>query len=377
LRENLAGVRVIKAFDKQDDEIARMDEQSAEVRRYELKAGSYNAFIGPSITLTGAITIAGILFASYYRMEGINAGLAIGEVITIVNYVNQVLGAMSRVPRIFMMWSRANTSAHRIADVMETDESTSYGKETEALDDRVTLEFKDVSFTYPGAAREALTNVSFAIKKGETVGVIGGTGAGKTTLLGLILRLYEPDSGEIILEGRPIADYTREALSAKVTAAMQQYNIFALSVGENIVLDHEHDDSRLGKAAESAQIMNMINKVKDGFGYRITQTGTNISGGQKQRVSTARTLYREGALTVLDDVASALDYKTDLALRTALRTNYRGKSVLIISQRVSAVQSADNILVMDDGMIVGQGAHSDLIASCSAYGEICESQDSR
>jgi ATP-binding cassette subfamily B protein len=376
LREDLAGIRVIKSFDKAEHEINRFDAQSGEIMANELKAGTYNAFVWPTIALTNSLTVAAILFAAYWRMQGSEnlPGIAIGEVVTVVNYVNQILMAMSQVPRIFMLFSRANTSAVRVSEVIETEAATVYGTETAPLSEETVLELKNVGFNYENSKKEVLSDINFSVGKGETVGIIGGTGSGKTTLLHLILRLYEPTRGEIYLQGRRIDTYTKDYMRGTVTAALQQYNIFAMGIGENITLDRPHDPSTLQRAAEAAQIMDFIQQADGRFDYPVTQTGTNISGGQKQRVSVARTLYREAELTVLDDVSSSLDYKTDLLLRTALRTAYKGKSVLIIAQRISSVLSADKIIVLRKGKIAGIGTHDELMANCGTYREIAQTQ---
>ncbi|MCL2057301.1 MAG: ABC transporter ATP-binding protein/permease [Oscillospiraceae bacterium] len=373
LRESLAGVRVIKSFDKAEHEIERFDEQSGQVRANELKAGTYLAFVSSTIALTNGVTVAALLFASHWRILG--AGLTIGEVVTIINYVNQILMAVSQVPRIFMLFSRANISAARINEIMEIDETTDYGKEASPLDETKTLSLENISFSYPKSSARALENISFTVAKGETVAVIGGTGAGKTTLLNLILRLYEPKSGTITLQGRDIRSYTKNYLHDTVTAALQQYNIFAMSIKENITLDRPHDGRRLERSAGAAQIMDFVESVEGRFDYKITQIGSNISGGQKQRLSVARTLYREAALTVLDDVSSALDYQTDLRLRAALKDAYMGKSVLIISQRVSSVKTADKIIVLHGGKVHGTGTHEELIQNCAVYRDICRTQN--
>jgi ATP-binding cassette subfamily B protein len=374
LREDLAGIRVIKSFDKANDEIGRFDAQSGEIMAHEMKAGAYNAFVWPTIALTNSITVAALLLAGYWRMQG-DEGLAIGQVVTIVNYVNQILMAMSQVPRIFMLFSRANTSAVRISEVTDTHETTGYGVENEPLDKKTVLEFKNVTFRYGPSMADVLNHVSFSVMEGETVGIIGGTGSGKTTLLNLILRLYEPTNGGIYLQGRPISLFTKDYLYETVTAALQQYNIFAMSIGENIVLNHARNDESLERAAASAQIMDLVEQAEGKFDYQITQTGTNISGGQKQRISVARTLYREADLTVLDDVSSALDYQTDLRMRNALRDAYAGKAVLLITQRISSVQSADRIVVLDKGKVAGIGKHGELLETCAVYREIARTQE--
>jgi ATP-binding cassette subfamily B protein len=376
LREDLAGIRIIKSFDKAAYETNRFDAQSGEIMKNELKAGTYNAFVWPTIALTNSLTAAAILFAAYWRMNGREGvpGIAIGEVVTVVNYVNQILMAMSQVPRIFMLMSRANTSAARTAEIIETESSVQYGTENTPLYDDVLLEFKNVRFAYGKTRYETLSDINFTIRRGETIGVIGGTGSGKTTLFNLILRLYEPTQGEIRLQGRSIKTYTKEYLYKTITCALQQYNIFAMGIGENIALDREKDPFELERAASAAQIMDFVADVDGKFDYPITQTGTNISGGQKQRVSVARTLYRDAALILLDDISSALDYQTDLKLRCAVTDLYKDKTVIIVAQRISSVQSAGQIIVMDKGKIMGAGTHEDLLRDCEVYKKIARTQ---
>lgn len=372
LRENLDGVRVVKAFNKADYELGRFDSQSNMVRKNEVKAGTFNSFMGPSITFISSLTIVFVLYVGGFRIQGGN--VQIGDMVTIINYINMILMAMTMIPRMFMMFSRANTSAGRISEVLDVQNRTAYGEETEGVDHDVILEFQHVSFSYPGTERHALHDVSFKIRRGETLAVIGSTGSGKTSLLNLILRLYEPTGGRILFEGRDIRDYDKKALTRKITAAMQQYNIFGMSIKENITLDLDYDDDRLSRSAESAQIMELIDELDEHFDYVISQNGTNLSGGQKQRISVARTLYRKSDLVVLDDVSSALDYSTDLKLRTALRKNYRTTSVVLISQRISSVKNADQILVLDKGRAMGLGTHDELLNACTSYQQICETQ---
>lgn len=378
LRENLDGIRVVKAFNKQDYELERFETQSHEVRRQEMKAGTFNAFMSPGIAFISSLTTAVVLYVSGYRIEA--GGLQIGSVVTILNYINMVLNAMNMIPRMFMMFSRANASAERINRVLDDDSHTDYGTEREGVkgeadEEPPVLEFRNVSFRYPGSSVDAISNVSFKIPRGHTLAVIGNTGAGKTTLLNLILRLYEPTSGEILLEGRNIRDYQKDVLTRKITAAMQQYNIFAMSIRDNILLDKELDEERLDNAVNSAQIAELIGELDGNYDYMISQNGNNLSGGQKQRVSVARTLYRDSDLVVLDDVSSALDYSTDLKLRKALRDNYAHTSVMLISQRISSVRSADQILVMHNGACMGLGTHESLIKDCATYREICTTQN--
>ncbi len=378
LRENLDGIRVVKAFNKQDYELDRFDTQSHEVRNHEIRAGMFNSFMSPGIAFISSLTTAAILYAAGYRVN--SGGLKIGSVVTILNYINMILNAMRTIPRMFMMFSRANTSAERINEVLENDEHTLYGNHTmPALSSDASsvpvLEFKHVTFRYPGANVDALHDISFVIHSGSTLAVIGNTGAGKSTLMNLVLRLYEPTEGEILFEGRNIAEYDRDTLARRITAAMQQYSIFAMSIRDNILLDKPLDEDRLKSAVESAQLGETIESFKDGYDYMVAQNGSNLSGGQKQRLSAARTLYRGSDLVVLDDVSSALDYSTDLRLRRALKENYKNTSVMLISQRIASVRSADQILVMHSGRMMGMGTHDELALSCSTYREICQTQN--
>lgn len=372
LRENLTGIRVIKSFDKTGYETDRFDRQSRTVKHFELKAGMFNAYMSPSIAFISSLTTAAVLYAGGYRV--LDGGIEIGQIVTILNYVNMILMAMTMIPRMFMMFSRANTSAARINEILDSKDQIRFGRETTPLTETPLLEFRSVSYSYPNATAQALHNVSFTLTKGQTIAVIGGTGAGKTTLLGLILRLYEPTCGEIFLEGRPIADYTKDYLLSRITAAMQQYHIFGMSVRDNIVLDMDPDEERLRQSAAAAQLSELIDQLDYGYEHKIAQAGSNLSGGQKQRLSIARTLYRPAELVVLDDVSSALDYRTDLRLRTALRRTYQDKTVILISQRIASVQSADRILVLEKGRCVGFASHEELIRSNEVYRDICRTQ---
>lgn len=373
LRENLSGIRVIKAFAKMEEEVERLDKQSRKIKAYELKAGKINAYIGPSVGLIVNMTIIVILYVSGMRVNG--GTLEIGKVVTILNYINMVLAAMMSIPRMFMLFSQASTSARRINEVLEIEESTVYGSESSPYKEETILAFQDVSFKYPKAKEYALKHINFKIRKGETMAVIGQTGSGKTSLLHLILRLYEPREGKVLFQGRNIRDYEKAYLTDKITAAMQQYNIFSMSIKDNIILDKDYDEEKLEKSVESAQIQELLEELDDHFDYRVAQNGSNLSGGQKQRISVARTLYRKSDLVILDDVSSALDYRTDLKLRRALRKNYKDQTVILISQRMSSVKNADKILVLEKGESVGFGTHDELLESCKVYQEICASQE--
>ncbi|NLK38929.1 MAG: ABC transporter ATP-binding protein [Clostridiales bacterium] len=372
LRENLEGIRVIKSFDKSGYEIGRFDEQSREVRKNEVRAGNYNAVMSPSIVLITNITMIVILYISSFRLGLFK--IEIGDVITIMTYINMILNAMSALPRMFIMFSRANTSADRIDEILKIRTTTYYGEEESPADTAITLEFSDVTFRYPNGEKPALQNINFKLARGETLAIIGETGSGKTSLLNLILRLYDPTEGEIFFQGRPISSYKKDYLTSKVTAAMQQYNIFGMSIKENIMLNITEYDDRLQKSVKTAQLEEMVDELENGLEYMVAQNGANLSGGQKQRLSIARTLFRNADLVVLDDVSSALDYTTDLRLRRALRKNYRNTSVVLISQRISSVRGADQILVLKNGSMAGLGTHEYLLSNCEVYQKICASQ---
>lgn len=374
LRENLSGIRVIKSFDKTKYEVERFDTQSRIVKQFELKAGKINAYMGPSIGLITNLTIIGILYISGMRVD--QGQLEIGKVVTILNYINMVLMAMTTIPRMFMMCSRASTSAGRLNEVLDIKDTTVYGEEQMPARSKSVLKFEDISFRYPNTKKYALHHINFEVGTGQTLAVIGGTGAGKTSLLNLILRLYEPSGGKISFQGRDIKAYDRQYLAEKITAAMQQYNIFSMTIKDNIILDMDYDEERLDKSTESAQILDLLENLEEHFEHKVSQNGTNLSGGQKQRISVARTLYRKSDLVILDDVSSALDYKTDLKLRRALRQNYEDQTVILISQRISSVKNADKILVLDKGECVGVGTHEELISQCEVYQRMCETQES-
>lgn len=373
LRENLEGIRVVKAFDKGAYETGRFDAESRAVRKNEVSAGNYNAVMSPTITIITNITIAVILYISASRL---GAGkIEIGDVVTIQTYINMILNAMSMIPRMFIMFSRANTSASRIEDVLKRNDKTYYGDEESPADKEKTLKFSNVTFKYPDAEKPSLCDISFELGRGETLAVIGETGSGKSSLLNLILRLYDPDCGEIYFQGRPITAYKKDYLTGKITAAMQQYNIFGMSVKENIMLNVTEYEDRLRNSVKTAQLTEMVDELENGLEYMVAQNGSNLSGGQKQRLSIARTLFRNADLVVLDDVSSALDYATDLRLRRALRKNYHDTSVVLISQRIASIKDADKIMVLSEGRIAGFGTHDELIRDCDEYRMICASQN--
>lgn len=379
LRENLSGIKVIKSFDKGEHEWKRFRRQSDQVRKTEILAGKYNAFISPSITVFTNLAIVLILLVSGYRVS--EGYLEIGKVVTVVNYINMILNGMMTVPRIFMMVSRSGASGSRIGELLElpsepTPVYTPCLSELAgpAADGQPVIQFEDVTFTYPGAAHPSVEKVSFSIKKGETTAVIGPTGCGKTTLVYLLTRLYRPQEGAIYLYGKDLSLYSREFLRSHLSAALQQYAIFSMTAGENISIGMEADADKLRQAARTAQLLDFIDSQPQGFDTHVSQAGTTLSGGQKQRINIARTFYRDTDVVILDDVSSALDYKTDLNLRRALRESSRGRTVFMIAQRVNSIRDADQILVMESGRIAASGRHEQLLKQSSLYQAIYQTQ---
>ena len=365
LRERINGVRTIKAFNKQGDEVARIDLENKKIYDLEIKAGKLNASMGPSITIVSNVSIIVVLLIGGMRVQG--GSLEIGQIVIIIQYINMIMMAVTMLPRIFMMMSRTSASIGRLEEIFDIKEEALIGEIEESLVDEPILAFQDVCFGYPGMTGATLKHISFEIKKGEIVGIIGGTGSGKTTLIQLLLQLYQPTNGKIMYRGLPLTAYKRELLKKKITAAIQNYHIFSMSIKDNVMLDKDFDREKLSEAVRVAQLEDVLSALVEEEGYLVSQNGMNLSGGQKQRLSIARTLYREAEVIVLDDVSSALDYQTDVKLRQAICNHYKEQTLIIASQRLSSVRYADKIIVMDKGKVVGVGTHDTLCKTCAVY----------
>ncbi|MFI3170523.1 MAG: ABC transporter ATP-binding protein [Faecalibacterium sp.] len=373
LRENIDGIRFIKALDKSEYEINRFVQPVMQVRKSEEKAGKTQGVIQPGVQFLANAVMIMVVFVSESRIA--TGEISVGDVVTVTSYVSMILMASNMMPRVIMMLSRANISAERINQVLECDDIMQYGEECAAtLNEGVPeLEFRNVTFTYPGAPAPCLQNLSFRLQKGETLGITGDTGCGKTTLIALVLRFYDPQQGTILFRGKSLQSYDKDTLRGSVTAALQQFDMFAADLTENICLGLPLQEEPFAQAIATAQLSSLFETDEKGERV-VTQRGTNLSGGQKQRVSVARTLYRDAAITMLDDVSGGLDYYTDQALRKAIAQNYAGKTILIASQRVSSVQQADKIIVLEKGKIVGMGDRATLEVSCTKYQEMCRVQ---
>ncbi|SDP04129.1 ATP-binding cassette, subfamily B [Eubacterium maltosivorans] len=375
-RENLDGVRVIRAFSRQKSETARFAAANKNLMKASLKAGHISSLLNP---LTYAIVNIAILFILWFGGIRVNAGdLSQGEVIAFVNYMTQILLALIVAANLVVIFTKAAASAARINAVFDTEPSVIPGA---ALPGPVfantgdEIRFQDVSFSYNQNNEYALKNLSFSIKKGETIGVIGGTGAGKSTLVNLIPRFYDVTTGRVDVAGVGVREYPLGQLRFKIGIVPQKAVLFTGTVRENMKWGNpQANDEEIEQALEIAQAAEIIQKMPKGLDTEIYQGGKNLSGGQKQRLTIARALVRHPEILILDDSASALDFATDAALRKAIRQKTGEMTVLMVSQRVTTVKNADRIIVLDQGKMAGFGTHEALFKDCGVYREICLSQ---
>lgn len=371
-RENLSGVRVIRAFGMEDNEIAEYKNENSKLASSGIKAGNVSALTNP---LTYIIINLGIIFLIHTGGLKVYSGeLTQGQVIALYNYMSQILVELVKLANLIVSISKALASAGRISSVFEITPSQSFGNRETGEETDVRIEFSDVSLSYNGSGEGSLEAISFSARRGETVGIIGGTGSGKTSLVNLIPRFYDATEGKVILDGVDIRDYTREALIKKIGIVPQKAVLFSGSIKDNIKWGKESaNDDEIIKAIETAQAGDVIT-AKGGLDAKIEAGGKNLSGGQRQRLTIARALVGNPDVLILDDSASALDYATDASLRASLKKLDCEKTIFIVSQRASSVMHADKIIVLDDGRAVGIGTHEYLLKNCSVYREIYDSQ---
>ncbi|AHA28658.1 ABC transporter ATP-binding protein [Exiguobacterium sp. MH3] len=373
LRENLTGIRVIRAFNRERDEQVRLTKANADLTEVSIKVNKIMAFLMPVMMLVMNLTVVGVIWFGGIRID--NGGMQIGDLMAFIQYVMQIMFALVMASVMFVMIPRAAVSAKRINEVLEmTPTMTDEGTQT-ADREKGTLVFDRVTFRYPGAETPVLSEISFAARPGEVTAVIGGTGSGKSTLVNLIPRFYDVTEGSIRVNGVDSQDVPQEELRSKIGFVPQKALLFTGTIAENIRFGKEDaTDEEVAHAAQIAQATDFIERMPDGYEARIEQGGSNVSGGQKQRLSIARALVRRPDLYVFDDSFSALDFKTDAALRKALREETREATVLIVAQRVSTVIDADQIIVLDEGKVAGIGTHDELFADNAVYQEIVKSQ---
>ncbi len=373
VREDIQGIRVIKALSKTGYEHRRYDTVNSGLVRDETRAGITMGSVNPIMTLLMNVGIVAVVALSATRVE---RGLSDPEtVIAFMQYFTLISMAMMSVTRIFVMYTKCAASARRIAEVLNTGEDIPVGDEKAypATDTDAHILFRDVCFSYKGK-RDALSHIDFALPRGGHLGIIGATGSGKSTLIKLLLRFYDPHTGAVYVDGQDIRTIDKERLYALFGTAMQQDFLYADTIEENIRFGRDLTHEDVVRAAVIAQADGFITAFADGYGHPLASKGTNISGGQKQRLLIARAIAGRPDILILDDSSSALDYKTDAALRRALRENMTDTTVVTVAQRVSSVKDCDLILALDEGRIIGAGKHEHLLAHCPEYREISDSQ---
>ena len=372
--ENLEGVRVLRAFRREDSERESFSATAATVRDRQVVTGDISALVNP---LTYTIVNCGLIALLWFGGAQVNVGnLTQGQLVALVSYVSQALVELLKLTNLIVLLSKASACARRINEVFETRPTLADGTlDAAPAADAPALAFDDVSFSYPGAAGDALSHVSFSLTPGATLGVIGGTGSGKSTLASLALRFYDVTGGEVKVGGNDVRDLTRHTLRRQVSLVEQGATLFSGTIASNLRWgDSRADEKGLAAAVETAQATGVVSGKDGGLEAEVEQFGRNFSGGQRQRLTIARTLVRRPRVLILDDASSALDFATDAALRRAIARDCADMAVVTISQRVTAVRHADQILVLDGGRQVGLGTHEELLAGCPVYREICESQ---
>ena len=374
-RENLSGVRVVRAFGREDAEEENFVRQNGSLNAMQLKVGRIAALMNP---LTYVVVNLGIIGILYFGANKIGSGaLLSGDVVALVNYMSQILVELVKLANLVVLLTRAIASMGRVSQVLDTPSTMAFPEKPVSADaaSDVAVAFDHVSLRYQGAGAESLSDVTFTAKKGQTIGVIGGTGSGKTTLVSLIPRFYDATKGQVTLLGQPITAYSKEELNRHVAVVMQKAQLFKGTIRSNLLWGNENaTDEELWHALSIAQSEDFVRQKPGKLDDPVEQGGRNLSGGQRQRLTIARALVGHPDILILDDSASALDYATDAALRKALRTLPAETTLFIVSQRTSSLRHADQIIVLDDGHVVGIGTHDELMQTCEVYREIHESQ---
>lgn len=374
-RENLEGARVIRAFSKQDAELSRFTSASDDLANTSVRVGRLSALLNPLTYVIMNLGIVAILWFGGFRVD--SGRLTQGEMIAFVNYMTQILQALIVVANLVVIFTKASASASRINEVLETEPSVSdaVSGEVAPLADEAALEFDRVAFAYAGAEEPSLSGITVKLRPGETLGVIGGTGSGKSTFVSLIPRFYDATSGEVKVFGRDVKEYPLAELRRLVGTVPQKAAVVSGTIRENLRwAKPDATDEELWAALKTAQAESFVEALPQKLETRVEQGGKNFSGGQKQRLTIARALVGKPSILILDESASALDFATDAALRKALRTETKGMTVIMVSQRASTIRYADQILVLDDGGMAGLGTHEELFENCPVYREICLSQ---
>ncbi len=381
-RENLTGINVVHAFNAENYQNEKFDSTNTEMYETQLFNQRMFAAMQPVMQLGMNGLALSIYWVGAALLSNISVADTIGrltmfsDIVVFSTYATYVVMSFIMLVMIFMMLPAAQVSAERINEVLDTDFSVKEGSKRNGTETG-TVAFKNVSFCYPEASDNELENISFKVNRGETLAIIGATGSGKTTLISLIPRFYDATDGEVLVDGVNVKDYTVDALYDRLGYITQKAVLFSGSISDNVTFGKSREpitQTEVDKAIELAQAKEFVDKLDGGTSYRIAQSGRNVSGGQKQRLSIARALARGAEILIFDDSFSALDYRTDAALRAGLSKQLHDTTKIIVAQRVSTIRHADKILVLDEGRIVGSGTHEELMHSCQVYQEIAKSQ---
>ena len=374
-RENLEGARVIRAFNKEEDEAREFNASNEFLTNMQLVVGRISTLMNP---LTYIIINCAIIAVIWVGGKQVYGGIITqGEVVALVNYMSQILVELVKLANLIILINKAIACGNRIEEVLETKSSivNAPSEVNAASDNENAVVFSHVSMAYASTSEEALTDIDFTAKKGQTIGIIGGTGSGKSSVVNLIPRFYDVSKGSVLVDGRDVRDYDLTELRGKIGVVMQKAVLFQGTIAENLRWGKpDATDEELWHAIEVAQATDVVEGKEGKLDYMIEQGGRNLSGGQKQRLTIARAVVKDPDILILDDSASALDFATDARLRAALRNLQGNKTIFIVSQRTSSIQFADQIIVMDDGQVAGIGTHEQLLEQCEIYREIYESQ---
>lgn len=382
LREGLTGVRVVRAFNQEEREFVRFTEKNQEMTDVIVKVGRTMSYINPIINIVFNLTYLAIFFVGFSILDGAVLGLSQAATITnisiISSYSMNIMMSFLMLGMIFIQLPRAAASAKRIWAVLDIPLSINDPEnpvDPSTITERGIVEFKHVTFTFPGAAEPTLKNINFKVQPGKTTAIIGSTGSGKSSIINLIPRFYDATIGEVLVDGVDVRDYTQKDLRNKIGFVPQQARLFTGTIKENILYGNpDATEEEITEALQVAQACHFVSKKEEGLDSKVSQGGKNFSGGQKQRLAIARALIKKPEIYIFDDSFSALDFRTDIKLRTALKHYIKDASFIIVAQRVSSIMDADNILVLHEGVIVGQGTHDSLLETCSVYEQIVLSQ---
>lgn len=378
-RENLTGLRVVRAYNAEDYQEAKFTKANKELTDTQLFTNRAMAFMMPLMnTIMNGLMLA-VYWIGAYLIDAADAAdklTTFSNMVVFSSYSVQVIMSFLLMSMVFVLWPRADVSAQRVLEVIDTDPMVADGVKTAGKPGMEgEIEFRNVSFAYPDSRQAMLEGVNFTAKKGETVAFIGSTGSGKSSLINLVPRFYDATQGEVLVDGVDVRDYTLKALRDKIGYVPQQSFLFKGTIASNVAYgDTERNDADVKTACDVAQATEFIDKKDKKYDSGIAQGGSNVSGGQKQRLSIARAVYRHPEILIFDDSFSALDFKTDRAVRDALEREAKNSTKLIVAQRIGTIMNADRIIVLDDGKVVGQGTHHELLDNCEVYRQIAESQ---